>query len=134
MGNTNNINERPFRIILSKKSFLTNESITGEIIIEPTQTLVLSDVVIRLKKFERWSLKIGKSTTHESNSQILLEIPLNIGLLLGSSQTNKTLLQGQYHFPFSFPIIHNLQPTFEFLYTTIHNSSRSSFFIFFFKS
>ena len=62
MGNTNYINERPFRIILSKKSFLTNESITGEILIEPTETLVLSDVIIRLKKFERWSIKIGKST------------------------------------------------------------------------
>ena len=62
MGNTNKcpyINEAPFRIVLDKEVYYGNEVITGEIIVEPQQTLLLSDIIIKLKLQEYWEHQIG---------------------------------------------------------------------------
>lgn len=115
MGNKSYINQRPFRILLTKQGFFENESITGEICIEPEQTIILSDVIIRLKMQEKWEYQVSKNhREYERNSQILMESTLNIGSILGISTDMKSLVPGQYHFPFTFPVINQIQPTFEY--------------------
>ena len=62
MGNTNKcpyINEAPFRIILDKESYYGNESITGEVLVEPQQTLILSDIIVKLILHEYWEHQIS---------------------------------------------------------------------------
>ena len=64
---------------------------------------------------EKWEYQVSKDyREYEKNTQILMENTLNIGSLLGLSEDIKTLPPGQYHFPFTFPIINQIQPTFEY--------------------
>ena len=64
---------------------------------------------------ETWYYKVDEDSDSATNTQILSKISLNIGSILGiSSSQVKYLLPGKYIFPFSFPIINQLQPTFEY--------------------
>ena len=103
-----------FRIELPKKSFFDNESITGQIMLNLEQPLSLSDVCARLKVEEKWKYSSKDSSSSKKNKQIISETFLNIGNQLGISLDIKQLLPGQYIFPFSFPTINQLQPTFEY--------------------
>ena len=123
MGNTGYTNERPFRIALTKQSFTDNESISGEILIEPMKTIILSDVIIRIKLHSRWSYKSGKKSVSETYSVIIYHTLLNIGSILGVASSEKQLLPGQYFFPFTLPVINNIQPTFEYSNRIYHRYS-----------
>ena len=120
MGNTGYTNERPFRIALSKQSYTDNESISGEIIIEPEKTIILSDIIIKINLRSRWGFKAGKSSVVEKYSTIVYHTLLNIGSILGVSSNQKQLVPGQYIFPFTLPIINNIQPTFEYSDSIYH--------------
>ena len=118
MGNTNKcpyINEAPFRLVIDKEVYYSNEPITGEIIFEPQQTIILSDFVIKIKMQEYWTHKISKDHREsEANTQIIVQKPLNLGEFLGVFSQYKSLSPGEYHFPFSIETIRKVQPSFEY--------------------
>ena len=118
MGNTNKcpyINEAPFRIVLDKEVYYGNEVITGEIIVEPQQTLLLSDIIIKLKLQEYWEHQIGDDTKEaETNTQIVEQKSINLGEFLGVFTEYKSLLPGEYHFPFQLDNKTLVQPSFEY--------------------
>ena len=116
MGNKTYINARPFRIILPKSIFFANEPITGEIWIEPEMTMILYDVIVSIKIDEGWYYSNDEnSSDSENNTQILSNFCLNNGTIFGVSPSQvKHLSPGKYIFPFSFPVINQLQPTFEY--------------------
>ena len=72
--------QSPFiRIFLEKEMFYQDEPIKGEVWLEPQQTVILSDIIVRLKLQEGWVYnETNDKVISEMNSVILSEMTLNI--------------------------------------------------------
>lgn len=102
------------RIALEKEMTFQDEPIKGEIWLEPTQPVILSDIIIRLKLQEGWVYnETSDKVISEINGVILSEKALNIGKILNIPTNLISLSAGKFHFPFSISPPGPIQPSFE---------------------
>ena len=107
--------QSPFiRIFLEKEMFYQDEPIKGEVWLEPQQTVILSDIIVRLKLQEGWVYnETNDKVISEMNSVILSEMTLNIAKQLNITTQLISLSAGQFHFPFVLHSPGPIQPSFE---------------------
>lgn len=102
------------RVALEKEMFFQDEPIRGEIWLEPQQTVILSDIIVRLKLQEGWVYnETSDKVISEINSVILAEKPVGMGKLLNIPTQLISLSAGQFHFPFTLDPPGPIQPSFE---------------------
>ena len=102
------------RVALEKEMFFQDEPIRGEIWLEPQQTVILSDIIVRLKLQEGWVYnETSDKVISEMNSVILAEKPVGMGKLLNIPTQLISLSAGQFHFPFTLDPPGPIQPSFE---------------------
>ena len=109
-------------INLSKNYYFPNEKITGQIKLNLKEQLTFTNITLTLNKYEHWENAIfyndNKDDDNEKKEDNLIRkihlISLNLQKLLNTNSTSFFLNPGTYNFPFEFPAINFLLPSFEF--------------------
>jgi hypothetical protein len=100
-------------IIFNKPSYFIDEEISGQVELNNTIQLVLSEITLSLYLLENW-LKLSSVPIGETNRQLILTYNLNIRQYLHISTSLVNLSPGKFVFYFRFKLPQNLNPCFEF--------------------
>jgi hypothetical protein len=100
-------------IIFHKPSYFIDEEISGQVELNNTIQLVLSEITLSLYLLENW-LKLSSVPIGETNRQLILTYNLNIRQYLHISTNLVNLSPGKFVFYFRFNLPQNLNPCFEF--------------------
>lgn len=115
-------------IEFKKDSYYESQVVEGTVILEPKQSLVMNDILIRFKTAEYFLYKEDeKNIISEVNGQVFFEKRLNAGAFLNMGNQMISLNPGSYKFPFQFTLPKNIPPSFEFPF---HNRRASLRYIF----
>lgn len=100
-------------IIFDKPSYFTDEEISGQVELNNTTQLVLSEITLSLNLLENW-LKLSSVPIGETNRQLILAYNLNVRQSLHIPTSLVNLSPGKFVFYFRFKLPQNLNPCFEF--------------------
>ena len=100
-------------IIFNKPSYFIDEEISGQVELNNTTQLVLSEITLSLYLLENW-LKLSSTPIGETNRQLLLTYNLNVRQSLHISTSLVNLSPGKFTFFFRFKLPQNLNPCFEY--------------------
>ena len=100
-------------IIFDKPSYFIDEEISGQVELNNTTQLVLSEITLSLYLLENW-LKLSSVPIGETNRQLILTYNLNVRQNLHISTSLVNLSPGKFVFYFRFKLPQNLNPCFEF--------------------
>lgn len=103
------------KIALEKEKYFPGDEIKGEIWFEPSQQLIISEIIVRLHLYEGWTFQeTSERSQTDATSVVLTKLSMMMGQIMNIPTTLVSFSPGQYHFPFTIQTPKELQPSFEF--------------------
>lgn len=110
----NSLPQQKFLFIsLNKSSYYPDEEIIGEVELNNSGQLVLSEITLSFYILENW-IKLSSTPVGESNREHLFIVNLNIRKLLNINTQLLNLSPGKFIFPFKFRLPKLINPCFEY--------------------